>query len=174
MAEFLRSYLLYVSHSLTKYDAVAIGWVIFLSILLLVLSAFIKRHSLQYVILFLSILLLLFGPVGTKIVLDNYLRRADIAIIEAKPLKYSNSIIIKGTITNNSRLPFKKCDIALLFIKPAENILKKISNTLKPKLTYVWEMNSSLPKKETKQFKIIVDSFNMKEFNLTVQSRCYP
>jgi len=175
MAEFLRSYLFYVFHSLTKYDVVAIGWVIFLAILLLVLAAFIKKHSLQYIILFLSILLLFFGPVGTKLVLDNYLRKADITIIKAKPLKYSNSVIVTGTITNNSRLHFKKCDIALLFTKPSSgNILEKITNTLKPIHTFIWDMNSTLAKKETKQFKIIVDSFMMKDFNLTAQSRCYP
>jgi len=174
MAEFLRSYILYTFHSLTKYDALAIGWVIFLAILLLVLAAFIKRTSLQYFILFLAIILLFLGPFGTKIVMDNFLRRADVKIIEAKPLKYSKSVIINGTITNESRIPFKKCDIAILFIKPADNILKKVANTLKPKLTYIWDMNSTLDIKETKQFKIIVDSFNMKEFNLTIQPRCYP
>ncbi|WOE69689.1 DUF2393 family protein [Hydrogenimonas thermophila] len=175
MAEFIRSYLFYVFHSLTKYDIVAIGWVIFLAILLLVLAAFIKRHSLQYFILFLSILLLFFGPVGTKLVLDNYLRKADITINKVKALKYSNSVIVTGTITNSSRLPFKKCDIALLFTKPSNNnIMKKVTNTLKPLHTFVWDMNTTLEKKETKQFKIIVDSFKIKDFNLTVQPRCYP
>jgi len=147
MAEFLRSYIIYAFHSLTKYDAFAIGWVIFLAILLLVLAAFIKKHSLQYVILLLSILLLFLGPVGAKLVLDNYLRKADITITKAKPLKYTDSIIITGTITNESRLPFKKCDIALLFVKPANNTLKKIANTLKAKKSFLWEMNSTLEKK---------------------------
>jgi len=174
MAEFLRSYIIYAFNSLTKYDAFAIGWVIFLAILFLTLAAFIKKHSLQYIILFLAILLLFFGPVGIKIVLDNYLRKADITLIKAKSLKYTDSVIVTGEITNNSRLPFEKCDIALLFVKPADNTLKKIANTLKAKKSFIWEMNSTLEKKETKQFKIIVDSFKMKEFNLTIQSRCYP
>jgi len=174
MTEFLRSYIFYIFNSLTKYDAAAIGWVIFLAILLLVLAAFIKKHNLQYIILFLAILLLFLGPIGTKVVLDNYLRKADITIIETKPLKYTNSIIVTGTITNKSRLSFKKCDIAFLFVKPANNRLKQIANTLKAKKSFIWEMNSMLEKKETKQFKIIVDSFKMREFNLTVQSRCYP
>ena len=174
MAEFLRSYIIYAFHSLTKYDAFAIGWVIFLAILLLVLAVFIKRHSIQYIVLSLSILLLFLGPVGTKFVMDNYLRKADVVINEAKVLKYSDSVIVVGTITNKSRLLFKKCDIALLFVKPADNILKKAANILKPKYIYIWDMNTSLEKKETKQFKIIVDSFKMKDFNLTVQPRCYP
>ena len=174
MAEFLRSYIFYTFNSLTKYDAAAIGWVIFLAILLLVLAAFIKKHSLQYIILFLAILLLFLGPFGTKVVLDNYLRNSDITLIKAKPLKYTDSVIVTGEITNSSRLPFQKCDIALLFIKPADNAFKKIANTLKAKKSFIWEMNSTLEKKETKQFKIIVDSFNMKEFNLTIQPRCYP
>lgn len=174
MAEFLRSYIFYILNSLTKYDAVAVGWVIFLAILLLILAAFVKKHSLQYIILFLAILLLFLGPVGTKVVLDNYLRKANITLIKAKSLKYANSVIVAGTITNNSRMPFQKCDIALLFVKPADNAFKKITNMLKAKKSFIWEMNSTLEKKETKQFKIIVDSFKMKEFNLTIQPRCYP
>jgi len=174
MAEFLRSYIFYIFNSLTKYDAAAIGWVIFLAVLLLVLAAFIKKQSLQYIILFLAILLLFLGPIGTKVVLDNYLRKADITITETKSLNFTDSVIITGSITNSSRLPFKKCDIAFLFVKPANNMLKQFANTLKTKKSFVWELNTTLERKETKQFKIIIDSFKMREFNLTVQSRCYP
>ncbi len=176
MAEFLRSYLFYVFNSLTKYDVVAIGWVIFLAILLLILAAFLKRQGLQYLVLFLSILLLFFGPVGTKVVLDNFLRNANIVISKVKPLKYSNSTIVAGTITNNSRIPFKNCQIALLFTKKNndDNIIKKVVNSLKPIHTFIWDMNSTLEKKESKQFKIIVDSFSREDFNLTIQPRCYP
>jgi len=148
MAEFLRSYILYSFYSLTKYDAFAIGWVIFLAILLLTLAAFIKKHSLQYIILFLSILLLFLGPIGTKLVLDNYLRKADITLIKAKPLKYTDSVIVTGTITNNSRLPFQKCDIALLFVKPADNTFKKIANMLKVKKEFYLGNEFNIRKKK--------------------------
>jgi len=174
MAEFLRSYIFYIFSSLTKYDAVAIGWVVFLAILLLVLAAFVKKHNLQYIVLLLAILLLFLGPVGVKVVLDNYLRRADITLVKAKSLKYANSVIVAGTITNSSRLPFKKCDIALLFVKPADDEFRKVINMLKAKKSFIWEMDLALEKKETRQFNIIVDSFRMKEFNLTIQPRCYP
>jgi len=174
MAEFLKSYIFYTFHSFTKYDILAIGWIVFLAILLFLLAAFIKRVSLQYFILFLAILVLFLGPIGTKVVMDNFLRQADVKISKTKPLKYSKSIIINGTITNTSRVPFQKCDIALLFVKPSDNTLKKVVNILKPKLTYIWDMNSTLDIKETKEFRIVVDSFDMKEFNLTVQPRCYP
>ncbi|WP_457593382.1 DUF2393 family protein [Hydrogenimonas sp.] len=174
MAEYLRSYLFYSLHSLTKYDYMAIGWILFLSLLFLVLAAVVKRRTLSYMLLFLGIFLLFVGPVAVKSILDRYLRAAEAQAEQTKLLTYSQSLLIEGSIKNSGDLDFDHCDLALLIYRPESNFLKRVAAQLKPITVRIEPLDFRLAKGESKPFRIIVDHFNTHDFNLSLQPRCYP
>jgi len=174
MAEYLRSYIYYSFDSLTKYDYMAIGWILFLALLLLILAAVVKKRVLSYLSLLAGLLLLFAGPPTVKSVLDGYLREADIEVERVKRLNYSSSLIIEGEIKNVSELDFSHCDLAVSIYRPASNVLDHAAAVLKPITVKIERMDSPIARSETKPFRIIVDHFSTQEFNLTVQPRCYP
>ncbi len=174
MTELLRHYLLYSFHSLTKYDYMAIGWILFLAILLMVLGAFIKRRSLSYSLLFFGLFLLFFGPPVIKMAMDLYLRAATVTIEKVKPLNFSRSLIVEGTIENSGRIDFSSCDIVLSVYRP-NGLLKEWSAVLKPHRVDIEHFEMPLERGMAKPFKIIVDHFSNKDdFNVSVRARCYP
>ncbi len=174
MAEYLRSYIYYTFHSLTKYDYLAIGWILFLALLLLILAAIVKKRALSYLSLLTGVLLLFAGPVAVKITMDGYLRRAAVQVESVKRLNYSDSLIIEGKIENGSRLDFSHCDLAVSVYRPSSNFLERTAAVLKPVTVRIEHLESPLERNGTKPFRIIVDHFTTQEFNLTVQPRCYP
>ncbi len=174
MAEYLRSYIYYTFHSLTKYDYMAIGWILFLAFLLLILAAVIKKKGLSYLFLLTGVVLLFAGPVAVKSIMDSYLRKAEAAVESTKSLSYSNSIIIEGSLKNDSELDFSHCDLAVLIYRPADNFLKRTAAILKPIAVRIEHLDFPVTHNNSKPFRIIVDHFSTQEFNLTVQPRCYP
>ncbi len=174
MAEYLRSFIYYTFDSLTKYDYMAIGWILFLALLLLILAAIVKKRALSYLSLFMGVLLLFAGPAAVKSIMDSYLRKADIQVESTKRLNYSSSLIIEGKIKNDSELDFSRCDLAVSIYRPAYNFLDRAAAVLKPIAVKIERTDFPIARNETKPFRIIVDHFSTQEFNLTVQPRCYP
>ncbi|BBG64943.1 putative integral membrane protein [Hydrogenimonas sp.] len=174
MAEYLRSYIYYTLHSLTKYDYMAIGWALFLAFLLLVLAAIVRKRALSYLLLLTGVMLLFTGPIAAKVIMDGYLRAADAKVKETKILKYSSSLVIEGELKNSSRLDFSRCDLAVMIYRPSDNPLKRAAAILKPALVRIEHLDSPVLRGESKPFRILVDHFNMSDFNLSVQPRCYP
>ncbi len=174
MAEYLRSYIYYTFDSLTKYDYLAIGWILFLAFLLLILGAVAKKRALSYLSLLSGVLLLFAGPPAVKVIMDGYLRKAEAQIEKIKHLKYSGSLIIEGNLKNHSKLDFSRCDLAVSIYRPSSNFLERTAALLKPIRVEIEHIDSPLERNETKPFRIIVDHFTTQEFNLTVQPRCYP
>ncbi|WP_456403128.1 DUF2393 family protein [Hydrogenimonas sp.] len=174
MAEFLRSYLSYTFQSLTKYDYMAIGWILFLAFLLLILAAVVKRRTLSYTLLLFGLLLLFLGPPVVKGVMDRYLRAAEVRLTQTKVLQYSRSLVVEGEIRNGGKLDFTHCDLALVIYRPSSNLLKEAAAYLKPLAVRIVPLEIPIDAKESKPFRIIVDHFSTHDFNLTVQPRCYP
>ena len=174
MAELLRYYLYYSIHSLTRYDYMALGWVIFLALLLLILALFVKRRGAAYSLLFLGMVLLFFGPPLIKIAMDRFIRAASAETSVIKPLKFSHALLLEGNVTNLSRSDFGSCDLVVSIYRP-DTPLKSWAAWLKPVRVYIQPDLFALRPHETKPFKIIVDHFTTKgDFNVTVIPRCYP
>jgi len=174
MTELLKHYLFYSFQSLTKYDYMAIGWVLFLALLFLVLAAFIKRRGIAYFLLFLGMSLLFFGPPAIKMAMDRLIRSADVAVTAVKPLTFSRSLLVEGSVTDSGRIDFSACDLLISIYRP-DTPLKKWAAYLKPSRVRIERIEGPWVRGESKPFRLIVDHFNdTKEFNATVIARCYP
>ncbi len=174
MAEILRHYLHYTLHSLTKYDYMALGWILFLGFLLVVLALFIKKRAFSYFLLFLGLFLLFFGPPAIKYALDRYIRATDITVTKVKPLNYSRSLIVEGTLTNSGKIDYSTCDFVVSVYR-SRGPLKEMAAFLKPLKVHIEHYDLPLERGVSKPFRIIVDHFSSeKDFNISVQARCYP
>ncbi|WP_353661811.1 DUF2393 family protein [Hydrogenimonas sp. SS33] len=174
MAELLRYYLTYTFHSMTKYDYMAIGWILFLALLVMFLGAFVKRRGLSYFLLFLGLVLLFAGPPLIKVTMDAYIRAAAVHVTKVKSLRFSDTLIVEGDVTNRGRIDYSSCDLLLLVYRP-DTPLKSWAAWLKPKMVRVTPLDTPLPIATTKPFQLIVDHFNTeKDFNVSVIARCYP
>ncbi|WP_456381725.1 DUF2393 family protein [Hydrogenimonas sp.] len=174
MTEILRHYLHYSFHSLTKYDYMAIGWILFLAFLLIVLALLIRKRILAYFLLFLGLFLLFAGPPAIKFVMDGYLRAVKLEIEKIKPLRYSRALIVEGTLQNRGKIDYSSCDLVLSVYRP-DTFMKRAAAFFKPSKVKIVHYGRSLERKESKPFRIIVDHFNNRsDFNVTVQARCYP
>jgi hypothetical protein len=173
MTELLKHYLFYSFHSLTKYDYMAIGWVLFLALLLLVLAAFVKRRALAYFLLFVGMTLLFFGPPAIKMAMDRFIRATDVTVTTLKPLRFSHSLLIEGEIADNGRIDYSACDMVVSIYR-SDTPLKEWGAYLKPRRVVVERLEGPLQRGTTKPFRLIVDHFNETDFNATVIARCYP
>ena len=174
MTDLLRHYLFYTFHSFTKYDYMAIGWILFLAILLLILSIFVKRKSFSYFLLFLGLILLFVGPPLIKTALDGFIRQASIDVGRSKALRFSHSLIIEGNITNRGKIDYSSCDLIVSLYRP-NTVWKEWRALIDPEKIHIEHFKTSLERGVTKPFKIIVDDFsNRNDFNVSVRARCYP
>ena len=173
MAEYLRHYLHYTFHSLTKYDVMALGWVLFLAFLLMILGAFVRRKSLSYFLLLIGLSLLFAGPPAIKIAMDHYLRAAKVTVTNVKPLHYSHALLIEGDLTNEGRSDFSACDLVASI--DTHTSKKGFASLWNPERVFIQRIPGPIVKGETKPFRIIVDRFRSDgDVNASVTARCYP
>ncbi|WP_236579127.1 DUF2393 family protein [Hydrogenimonas urashimensis] len=174
MTELLKHYLFYTFHSMTKFDVMAIGWILFLALLLVILAIFTKKRSFSYFLLFLGLLLLFIGPPAIKFAMDGYMRAADVTIERIKTLNYSHSLVVEGTVKNSGKIDFSSCDLLVLVYRPTKP-LGRWAAYLKPLKVHAEHFGTFLERGASKPFRIIVDHFRKSDdFNVTVQARCYP
>ncbi|NPA29366.1 MAG: DUF2393 domain-containing protein [Epsilonproteobacteria bacterium] len=174
MAELLKHYLFYTFHSLTKYDYMALGWVLFLAFLLMFLGAFVRRRGLSYFLLLLGMVLLFFGPPAVKVGLDRYIRKADVSLKESRFLRYSDALLLEGNLTNAGKVDYSSCDLVIVLYRPRD-FLGDWSPWLKPSVVRIKTLETPLEKGETKPFRILVDHLPKRnDLNTTVTARCYP
>jgi hypothetical protein len=171
MTEILKHYLHYSFHSLTKYDYMAIGWILFLGFLLIVLALFLKKRALSYSLLFIGLFLLFFGAPVIKYAMDRYMRPAEIAVTKVKPLRYSHSLIVEGSVHNIGKIDYSACDLILSIYRP-RTALKELAALLRPMRVQIDHLSTPLERDASKPFRIIVDHFNNGiDFNVSVQAR---
>ncbi len=175
MGELLRHYLLYSIHSLTKYDVMAIGWVVFLAFLLMFLGAFLRHRALSYFLLFLGLTLLFFGPPAIKVAMDGYIRNARVEVHGVKRLRFSPTLIVEGEVANRGKVPFSSCDLVLSVYRP-DSPLGEWGALLKPLRVDFARLEGPIERGEAKPFRITVDPFTVRtdDYNVTVRARCYP
>ncbi len=175
MGELLRHYLLYSLHSLTKYDIMAMGWIVFLAFLLMFLGAFLRRKAMSYFLLFLGLTLLFFGPPAIKVAMDGYIRHAEVEVQSVKRLRFSPTLIVAGEVTNRGKVDFSSCDLVLSVYRP-DTPLGIWAATLKPVRVEFAHLEEPIGRSEAKPFRITVDPFTVRDddYNVTVRARCYP
>ena len=158
---------------LVKYDYILFGSVVALFLLFMILAIVLrKKVALSIFLILFSFLILTLGPTLGYIKMHEYLYKNSTILISHKKLSFTPAVVVRGSITNESKVDFKSCSITASAYKSSKNIIKKYIYPLKPlKKMSILEYN--INRGETKEFKIIIEPFNYsKDYNISIKASC--
>ena len=158
---------------LIPYDYMLFGFVLLLFILLIVLAILLRdRMKLAIFFVLLAFATFLLGPTVGYIFLHKYLFKNHTELISQKRLHFSPAIVVKGTITNDSKLNFSSCEITATVYKITSNKYKNYLFQLKP-LKKMSILKKDILKGQTEEFKMIIEPFTYKkEYNISLGASC--
>ena len=156
-----------------EYAGFAIAFVLFLLFFFMAISM--RKQLVQAALLvLLSFIVIGIAPVTVKFVSNEYFKTTDISLARNQKLRYVDTVIVAGKLTNTSSLQYKKCIVTVRLIKRAGNPLEKISNVLKPLRRAYKLYDTSLPPGESLPFKIVIDRFtHSSAFKSLVTAECW-
>ena len=160
-------------HSLTNYDYMLFGAILFLFVLFIIVAIIIRhRLVLSVILVILSFVLLIAGPFVGYFKLHEYLYKNKIEIHSEKKLQFTKAIVVYANIQNISNLDFKECKITAKVSKFSKKKIKDYLYRFKPikKMSIVEE---DIKKGEVREFKMIIEPFTYtKKYNLELESLC--
>jgi len=131
-----------------------------------------KKIGLSLLFILLSFSTLILGPTLGYIKLHEYLFKNSVKLTSQKKLTFTEALIVKGTLTNESKKNFKSCKITASVYAVTSNKYKNYLKKLKPfkKMSIVEE---GIAISQTRSFKIIVEPFTYsKDFNVSLGANC--
>ncbi len=169
----MKAKILAFAHGLNNYDYILFSALFVLFLLLLIMTLLLrKKHILASIFLILSLATLFVAPFVGYIQLHKYLYKNSSKITEVKALQFTPTLIVKGTLTNESKRDFATCKVQVNIFKVAHNIILDTLFPLNP-FQKVWVAENGIRKGETRELRIIVEPFTYKkEYNLSLSTDC--
>ena len=160
--------------SLHDYDYIlfAISGALFFLILLLAIILR-KKVGLSLLLVLVSFIIVIAGPILGYNYIHSTLFKTEINDLTIKRLEFSEAVVIKGTLTNLGKQPFKKCTISSKAYKGATNFFEELVYPLKPfqKMSILKQEDINIS--ESVDFKMILEPFTYsKEYNISIKANC--
>lgn len=158
---------------LITYDYLLFGGVFALFILFIILSILLrKKVFLAILFLLLAFTILILGPILGYIEMHKYLFKNSVTLLSQKKLSFSEAVVVKGVITNESERDFSSCKITAAAYKVSKNEYRNYLLKLKPfKKTSI--VTSAIPKGAKEEFKLFVEPFTYtKDYNISLGADC--
>ncbi len=154
-------------------DYILFGSVFVLFICLLILAILLKdrRKTSRFLATF-AFLLLIFGPTLGYIEMHKYLFKNYVELVSEQKLVFTNAIVVKGKVTNNSKVNFSSCRITATAYQKTAKEYKNYILRLKPiqKSSIILQ---DVPKDQTKEFKMFIEPFYYsKDYSVELASSC--
>ena len=158
---------------LIPYDYILFGSVLVLFVLFIVLAILLRRKMMLAIFLvLLAFATFLLGPTLGYIAMHKFLFKNHTELISQKKLHFSQAVVVKGKITNDSKFDFKACEIIASAYKVTPNKYKNYIYKLKP-FQKMSIFEKDIKKGETREFKIIVEPFTYKrDYNISLEASC--
>ena len=159
--------------SLIMYDYILFGVSFGLFLLFIILTIVLRKKALLATLFgLISFLILILGPTLGFVKMHEYLFKNSTKLLSQKRLEFTNAIVVKGTLTNESELDFSSCKITANIHKISKNSLKNYIYKFKT-LKKMSIIEEDIIKKQTINFKIIVEPFTYsKDYNITLGAKC--
>lgn len=158
---------------LIVYDYVLFAAVFTLFILFIILSILLrKKVALAVLFVLLAFSVLILGPTLGYITMHKYLFAHTITLESQQKLSFSEAVMLKGKITNESRFHFTTCKITASAYRVTQNKYKNYLLEFKP------FVNSSMftpdiPKGTSYDFKLFVEPFTYTgDYNVSLGADC--
>jgi hypothetical protein len=159
--------------SLIVHDYILFGSVFALFILLVILGIVLRRKTtLAVFLIFLSFSLLILGPTLGYIKMHEYLFKNSTVLTSQKRLEFTQAIVVKGSVTNESKFDFESCKITAAAHKHTENSIKNYLFQFKA-IKKMSILEHDIKKGEIRDFKIIIEPFTYsKDYNISIKADC--
>ncbi len=159
--------------NLIPYDYILFGAVFVLFILFIILAIVLRKKiflALIFIILAFSTLIL--GPTLGYIKLHETLFKNTTQLLSQKRLQFSEAVVVKGVVINESDKDFKECRVTAKVYGVSSNKLKNYLKQFKPfkKMSIVIV---DIAKSQKREFKMIIEPFRYsRDYNISLGSDC--
>lgn len=159
--------------NLIVYDYILFSSVFLLFLLFIILGIVLRKKT------FLSILFVLIafstfivGPTYGYIKMHQILFKNTTKMTSQKKLSFTNAIVVKGTLSNDSKKYFYSCKITASVYKVSKNVLKNTLYKLKP-FKNMSIIEEDIEISQTIPFKIIIEPFTYeRDYNISIGADC--
>jgi len=160
-------------NGLITYDYILFGAAFGLFILFVVLGIILRRKTiLATFLIILSFSILFLVPTLGYVKMHEYLFKNTTVLTSQKKLNFTNAIVVKGTIKNDSKFHFKSCTISASALRVSKNKFKNYIYTFKP-LAKMSIVEEDIGVGEIREFKLFIEPFTYsKDYNVSVGSKC--
>ncbi|MBU1657493.1 DUF2393 domain-containing protein [bacterium] len=160
-------------HNLILYDYILFGSVFVLFILFIILGIVVRRKvGLSIFLVLFSFALLFLGPTLGYIKMHEYLFKNSVNLTSQMKLNFTQAVVVKGTLTNESKFDFQSCVITANAYKVSGNAIKDLIFPFNP-FVNMSILESDVLRGETREFKIIVEPFSYaKDYNISLGANC--
>ncbi len=160
-------------HELIIYDYILFGSSFVLFILFIIFAILARRRvGFSLFLILLSFLVLFLAPTLGYIKMHEYLFKNNTQMISEKKLVFTEAVVVKGTLSNESQFNFQTCKITAKICKATGNELKDFIFTFKPIMKMSIDEND-IKIGETREFKIIVEPFTYeRDYNVSLKAAC--
>lgn len=160
-------------NELITYDYILFGSVFGLFILFIILGIVLRRKTaLAIFIILISFTILIVGPTVGYIKMHEYLFKNTTELISKQKLNFTQAVVVKGKITNESQRFFKSCKITASANKVSKNELKNYLYSFKS-FANMSIVEQDIAVGQTREFKIIIAPFTYsKDFNISIGAKC--
>ena len=155
------------------YDYVLFGSAFILFILFIVLTIVLRKKmvlAILFLIVAFSTLLIL--PTYGYIAMHAYLFKNSLSLTHEQRLLYSDALLLRGTLTNESRFDFKSCKITASVSRVTENKYKNYLLKFKPFIKSSIS-TPAIKQGQTYRFEFFVEPFTYKnDYNISLGAAC--
>jgi len=153
-------------HHLNIYHYGVTAFISIIFILFFALAILLRHKLILSAILFL-LSFLSAGPsiIGGYILTEDIIRRVEVSDFHVKRLRFVKAFVVTGTIRNDGKINFKKIYVKVKFVKKTDSKLSEFRNFYSPTNEQIFVINEPLAVGESKEFKFLADTTNIKNPN---------
>lgn len=159
--------------TLIMYDYILFGSAFVLFILFIILGIVLrKKVFLAVFLIILAFMILLLAPTVGYLKMHQFLFKNITTLTSQKKLEFTQAIVVKGSIKNESKFNFTSCKIIVKVHKVSKNKLKNYLYQFKT-IKKASIIEEDIQKGQVKDFKLFIEPFTYsKEYNLTIGAKC--
>ena len=159
--------------NLIAYDYILFSSVFVLFILFIILGIVLRKKPLLAVLcILIAFTTFIVGPTYGYIKMHEILFKNSTSVTSQKELTFTNAIVLKGTLTNESERDFQSCEITASAYKVSSNALKNYLYKLKP-FKNMSIVEEDIEMSQTIAFKIIIEPFTYeRDYNISIGADC--
>ena len=155
------------------YDYILFGSAFILFILFITLGLILrKKIALAIFFILLGFGILFATPTYVYTMMHEYLFKNTTTLTQQKRLEYTDAIVLKGSISNESKFNFNACTVTASVHKKSKNKYRNYILKFKP-IKKMSILETNILRGETRHFKMIVEPFNYsRDYNITLGAFC--